>query len=100
MLLAGHTDAKNVLAIAPGLSQGRAGGGHQCPDPVRRILFAAAIGAFGQGVGRTAFAQYYSALDIQDHRLGALGAAVDPEKLHAWPLLVVISRRAGSAGWR
>ncbi len=80
MLLAANPDTEHLPAIHPGRLQGLPGGAGAGLQPLRGILFAAAIGAADQAVGRSAPAQDGAAPAVEDQRLGALGAAVEAEK--------------------
>ncbi len=80
MLLAGNADAEHGRTFHSGLCQRRRRSLFERLDPLLGRLFAAAVGAADQLMADRAFAQHGAGRDVEQQRLGALGAAVDAEK--------------------
>ncbi|MNP30619.1 hypothetical protein D3C76_1236980 [compost metagenome] len=101
VLLAGHANAENRLAIDLGREQGAAGGGGEGFQPLLGVLFAATIRAADQVVAGGSLAEHFTTGRVEDDGFGALGAAVDAEEelsnCHAGSLdISKPSSRAGS----
>ncbi|MNY13962.1 hypothetical protein D3C86_1471230 [compost metagenome] len=80
VLLAGHANAEDRLAIDPGREQRAAGGRGEGFQPLMGVLFATAIGRADQAVAGGSLAEHFTTDCVEDDGLGALGAAVDAEE--------------------
>ncbi|MNH35253.1 hypothetical protein D3C79_959240 [compost metagenome] len=80
MLLGRNAKAEDVLAVDVRRQQRTTGGEGECTQPLRGVLFPAAVGAADELVRGGTLAQHLAAVRIEDDGLGALGAAVDAEE--------------------
>ncbi|MNG01750.1 hypothetical protein D3C84_847430 [compost metagenome] len=80
VLLAGHANAEDRLAIGFGREQCAASGGGEGFQPLLGVLFAAAIGAADQAVAGGSLTEHLTIGRVEDDGFGALGSAVDAEE--------------------
>ncbi|CAI8835677.1 hypothetical protein EMIT0194MI4_20128 [Pseudomonas sp. IT-194MI4] len=80
MLLAGNADAEDGLTIDIRGEQRATGGLGKGFQPLGSVLLATAIGAADEAVDSSALTEDLTAVCVEDHGFGALGAAVDAQE--------------------